>query len=286
MGALKKKLDTQTIQFDFGPPGDDSAAKVAFSTQTPGGSIVLDAKEKERIKNAKNLARYHELKKDPVWLAERRARERKWRLDHIDAARDADNRAYHEKADEICKKRREDREKNPEKYRIRERKWFKKFIEKDEKNGGKYRAENREWARQYRKDHPDKELARIQRQKEDRQKHPDKYKGRYEKYRDSHPGRISAIAAKRRAAKKRTIVNPKMVDWFYELVHTSETIPCYYCKMVVPPKDRHVDHVIPLCQNGPHELGNLANSCSECNLEKSTRRISKWFRYGQQIFDF
>ena len=48
--------------------------------------------------------------------------------------------------------------------------------------------------------------------------------------------------------------------------------PCLYCGL----QASHVDHIFPLSRGGSHTIGNLAPSCSQCNLSKSTKTIMEW----------
>ncbi len=51
--------------------------------------------------------------------------------------------------------------------------------------------------------------------------------------------------------------------------------PCHYCGS---PDARHVDHVIPLCQGGTHDLVNLVRACGSCNSAKGPRTPEQWRR--------
>lgn len=45
---------------------------------------------------------------------------------------------------------------------------------------------------------------------------------------------------------------------------------CYWCGCKCP-KGFHVDHYVPLCRGGKHELGNLVIACAPCNLKKNLK---------------
>ncbi|MEU7243366.1 HNH endonuclease [Streptomyces sparsogenes] len=52
---------------------------------------------------------------------------------------------------------------------------------------------------------------------------------------------------------------------------------CAYCDAPFGPKVVcEVDHVVPLAEGGPHELWNLAPSCTECNRGKSDSPVEVW----------
>lgn len=47
---------------------------------------------------------------------------------------------------------------------------------------------------------------------------------------------------------------------------------CTYCNTDCS-DNFHVDHVIPLCNNGAHELNNLTIACPACNLSKGSKSL-------------
>ena len=46
---------------------------------------------------------------------------------------------------------------------------------------------------------------------------------------------------------------------------------CGICKGVVPPGDVHIDHIVPLAQDGSNDLENLQVAHAFCNLSKGAR---------------
>lgn len=46
---------------------------------------------------------------------------------------------------------------------------------------------------------------------------------------------------------------------------------CWYCGTRLDPFNFHVDHFIPLCKGGGHEIENLVPSCKTCNMKKNGR---------------
>jgi hypothetical protein len=65
------------------------------------------------------------------------------------------------------------------------------------------------------------------------------------------------------------IPTPLCSDWAVrrELVFERDNHRCRYCGAYAT----HVDHVIPRCQGGSHELDNLVASCAHCNRTKNGR---------------
>ena len=54
----------------------------------------------------------------------------------------------------------------------------------------------------------------------------------------------------------------------YELARSPGLIPCYWCKYLTKPGERHVDHIRSLARGGEHAAGNLRITCIDCNLSK------------------
>jgi hypothetical protein len=50
---------------------------------------------------------------------------------------------------------------------------------------------------------------------------------------------------------------------------------CKYCGRIAPLVSLQVDHVVPLSRGGTDELRNLVAACSECNLGKSDKLLTK-----------
>jgi 5-methylcytosine-specific restriction endonuclease McrA len=46
---------------------------------------------------------------------------------------------------------------------------------------------------------------------------------------------------------------------------------CYYCGINLKNEKMHLDHKIPLCKNGDHDILNLVPSCPSCNLRKGIK---------------
>lgn len=201
-----------------------------------------------------------------------------------------DNNRYNndpEYREKVLRWQREARKKNPEKFREKD---------KERAKNPKRQASTKKRSLEYYKKHREELKSK---QKELRANHPEiayawfsrsENKERRKKYNreysEKNRGKRRATHAKRRALKKQTLINKKGVAEFYKFIVDGDQVFCYYCQQPVPKGKRHVDHVIPLCLKGPHELGNLASSCKKCNQWKNHRRIKDWKRPGQQIFDF
>lgn len=65
--------------------------------------------------------------------------------------------------------------------------------------------------------------------------------------------------------------DPKLIIEFYFFVKTAPNLSCYWCKIRVPIKRRHVDHITPVSKGGAHVLANLCCACSTCNQRKGAK---------------
>lgn len=93
------------------------------------------------------------------------------------------------------------------------------------------------------------------------------------KYRLRHPDRHmldkSGSDHRRRARKAgSSIGDQNAVARFIGTVRRARVARCYWCDRPVKPKDRHIDHIVPLAKGGPHEVHNLCCSCATCNSAK------------------
>ena len=52
---------------------------------------------------------------------------------------------------------------------------------------------------------------------------------------------------------------------------------CMYCGGVVF-EDATIDHVLPLCRGGTHELRNLVVCCKSCNSRKGQKTLEEWLQ--------
>jgi 5-methylcytosine-specific restriction endonuclease McrA len=87
-----------------------------------------------------------------------------------------------------------------------------------------------------------------------------------------HPEIGRAKTARRRAALAAAAVgNQAAVKEIYARALDPKPIRCYYCHEWIPPGERHVDHVWPLSEGGPHTAYNLVIAHKSCNLKKGTK---------------
>lgn len=106
-------------------------------------------------------------------------------------------------------------------------------------------------------------------------------------YREANRERINAAArvSQRRDQAKRTalqnlrharqrgatIGDVKAIKAFYLYVANEPILACRWCRSNTAPRDRHVDHVMPLSKGGAHSIDNLVCACKRCNVRKSNK---------------
>lgn len=83
--------------------------------------------------------------------------------------------------------------------------------------------------------------------------------------------RRHGIAARRRARIKGATIGPVRRS---DIIARDEST-CYLCGKVIPDKDIHIDHIIPLARGGSHTVDNLAVTCSQCNIRKGASLTDK-----------
>ena len=114
----------------------------------------------------------------------------------------------------------------------------------------------------------------AEKSKEYREANKEAIKERKQKYYGSEKGRMLSRCAwhKRRSRKKSTedgTITKEALDNLMEVQGHS----CFYCNASfsdMPTYLIHLDHYIPLSENGAHSIGNVVWSCSKCNLNKGS----------------
>ncbi len=175
-----------------------------------------------------------------------------------------------------------------------------------QKNKGYFNKKSREWYLKNREKAKKraKELYRInlkrnrernnQRQKEWREKNPIKMLLRRQKYKKTENARIERRlrCAKEAAIKYGCKIGEKeKLKDFYRKVLNTDKIICYYCKeecgQDIPGynKDITIDHKIPLCRKGNHDIKNMVMCCRECNGVKNGKTDKEFFEFLRIIRD-
>lgn len=120
----------------------------------------------------------------------------------------------------------------------------------DEKFRGKHRDRLANYHRQYREDNRERtnEICK-------------EYRAR-----DRDKSRLIVKNAKhkrRQVEKKSKLTGLELKNW-----SDSQLKLCSYCGYECS-NNYHIDHIIPLCDGGEHELHNLTIACSSCNKKKN-----------------
>jgi len=108
----------------------------------------------------------------------------------------------------------------------------------------------------------------------------------YRKWRLKNLRTCAEHASKRRALQKRATVNTKGIQEFLDRIKSLEFVNCYYCKALVPSRKIHIDHIVPICKGGNHEISNLCAACPRCNQTKREKTLDVWPLTGQRFFNF
>lgn len=96
-------------------------------------------------------------------------------------------------------------------------------------------------------------------------------------YAKANPERYLAHTNKRRAYKQNASVGDTQLIIAWEKRWKSKpTATCYWCQKPFPSKPCHSDHIVPLCNGGPHSIENLCISCPSCNLRKNRSTLEDW----------
>jgi 5-methylcytosine-specific restriction endonuclease McrA len=54
------------------------------------------------------------------------------------------------------------------------------------------------------------------------------------------------------------------------------TTHCPYCREEMPPRDRILEHIVPIKRGGKHSADNTLVACVDCNYAKGTKLLSEW----------
>jgi 5-methylcytosine-specific restriction endonuclease McrA len=143
------------------------------------------------------------------------------------------------------------------------------YVKTKAKDTEKILAQGREQTRRWREAHPEESRART---KVTRERFPERTKAAIKKWRDEHPDQCAALRAKRRSRKLAAQGSHTGADRLavFEL-HGWRCSHCAADLLALPPKDRTMDHVIPLRHGGTDDTGNLVAMCRSCNCRKKDR---------------
>lgn len=181
--------------------------------------------------------------------------------------KDEDGKEIHGPARDIAR-RRLFPQKTKEEAREYNKQYYLKNLEKE-----RARCNN------YRKEHRAKAIENSRRfyytvDKARQNANPAIRNARGKAWKKRNPEKVMAMDKVRRARKFGCKRDRSAID-FILFVRKKKSIPCYYCGKRIAGKDAHIDHVIALSRSGNHASDNLAASCADCNLRKSSRLPSQ-----------
>lgn len=62
---------------------------------------------------------------------------------------------------------------------------------------------------------------------------------------------------------------------------------CYYCGILPPPEERHLDHFHPKSKGGEGDWHNLVPACRSCNCRKKDKTVNEYREYlGEGVIFF
>jgi hypothetical protein len=67
---------------------------------------------------------------------------------------------------------------------------------------------------------------------------------------------------------------------FIAILKTDQDNKCVYCSQN---KKLTIDHIIPVCRGGKHNMDNIVLCCETCNFSKSTKTLPEWLEYNMLL---
>jgi len=169
-----------------------------------------------------------------------------------------------ENKEKISKRRKEYYNKNREKILERDREYNRQNKEKRAEKDRKYRNNNKEKIQQ--------------RQKNYYLKNREKFLTKSKIYYSTPQGRAVRINS---CIRRRGYIGENGItkeDWL--AIMWLNSWKCFYCDTDLTIDNRTIDHLIPLCQGGKHEVDNLLPSCKDCNFNKQDKLVKAWYKFG------
>lgn len=92
------------------------------------------------------------------------------------------------------------------------------------------------------------------------------------RWKKENPHKLTEYAIRRRARLLGAPLGDRKAHAAYlKWARQAKRVPCYWCGENTNPKERHIDHIIPLVRGGADAVANLCVSCVTCNLTKHTK---------------
>lgn len=192
---------------------------------------------------------------------------------------------YLSRQEELRKRRKDHRHKNPEQYlrtnrklttasRERQREYGKQWYQANcerikKKSRERYMAnpaKHREMRQRWNKKNPDYSRQYYLRDK-------DNVRKRKQRWYKENPDKAKAYAHKRRALKLAAIGEFTKED--LQLAYHAQKGKCWHCSKHIG-KKYHADHLIPLAKGGTNNPNNIVVSCAKCNSSKGAKYCWQW----------
>lgn len=158
---------------------------------------------------------------------------------------------------------------NPEKERVRLKRWKTENKDRVQEHGRVYYKKNQEkkrvYAKRYRDDNPEYVRKERMRQKRYREENSGYVRAEHKRWRKANPVKVRAKDQRRRTAKKGLPATLSEKEWEATLIYFGHR--CVYCGQ----SWKHQDHFIPLSKGGGYTRENIVPACASCNLSKSDK---------------
>jgi 5-methylcytosine-specific restriction endonuclease McrA len=121
-----------------------------------------------------------------------------------------------------------------------------------------------------------KQTSKVYRRKW-RRENPELMKQQNASYLERFPEKAAARVAKRRALKLGAFVGDrKEYEKFVKWARTARGLCCSYCGKETEPKERELDHIVPLSRGGADAVSNLCVACGSCNRRKHNKTAEEF----------
>lgn len=116
-----------------------------------------------------------------------------------------------------------------------------------------------------------------------RENNRDRVKENSKSYSIKNAERVKASSSLKKARKKKaSIGDTKPISEWIRRIKSNETVNCYWCRILFPSAEFHIDHIHPLSKGGLHSIENLCASCPKCNMAKHNKDLSDWNKHLEQ----
>lgn len=165
------------------------------------------------------------------------------------------------------------------KYPSQSKEKRKEYLEKNKesinlKRRQSYAANKEKYKEKNKKNYLNNKEKRTEYNKKYYLENKEKINKKHKEYRENNK---EFIYVKNRARKLKVLnkINQSDID---NLIQANNNL-CFYCGIIVVRGiNLHLDHKIPLCKGGEHNIDNLVPSCKKCNLMKGTKSVDDFMK--------